>query len=138
MRLQKRWKEYNKNRDYSKIRKSDKYKKRQEFYNSSAWRRIKEMVMSASAGLDEVLLRQGRIVPANQVHHIIPLSEDFTRALDKTNLIALSAETHSMIHSLYKEDEEVKRKVQQRLMEYVADRRTMKLSIPPGTKCFWD
>ena len=127
--MRRKWNEYNHTK---------RNKERQAFYQSAAWRKIKEEVMSKSAGIDEVMLRQGKVIPANTVHHIVPLGDDWSRGLDITNLIAVSKQTHSMIHSLYKEDEEIKKKVQKKLFEYVAGRGTMKLGTPPRSKCFWE
>ena len=127
--MRRKWNEYNRTK---------RNKERQAFYQSLAWRKIKEEVMSKASGIDEVMIRQGKIVPANTVHHIIPLGDDWSKGLDISNLIAVSKQTHSMIHSLYKEDEEIKKKVQMRLFEYVAGRGAMKLGTPPRSKCFWN
>ena len=44
---------------------------------------------------------QGKVIPADTVHHIIPLREDWNRRLDSGNLMSLHHDTHSMIEREY-------------------------------------
>ena len=59
-----------------------------------AWRRIRNRYIAAHP-LCEECKRAGRITPAQEVHHIIPLSEGGTHA--ETNLMALCRPCHSGI-----------------------------------------
>ena len=55
--------------------------------------------------LDELLLLDDRVVPAEEVHHIVPISYGKTDsqrmqiALCSDNLIALSRTIHSLVHN---------------------------------------
>ena len=91
--------------------------KAKKFYNSSEWRAIRQKVLARDAGIDIYLyIVEGRIVPADTVHHIVELSEDYTRRLDMDNLISVSDGTHSMISKAYK-DTAMRAKMQQTLRE---------------------
>ena len=46
-------------------------------------------------------MTQGKIVPADTVHHITPLRDDWNRRLDVNNLMSLHHETHSTIERDY-------------------------------------
>lgn len=45
---------------------------------------------------------KGRVVPADTVHHIVELMEDYSKRCDLDNLISISEATHSMISKAYK------------------------------------
>lgn len=83
---------------YDQIKRDRKAKK---FYNSIAWQAMRNEVMAAAYGLDEISWAAGTAERGTLVHHIEPLRENPDRALDPYNLICLSAETHSYIHELY-------------------------------------
>ena len=73
-----------------------------DFYHSPAWLAVRQRVLDRADGLDEYeMYASSRVVLANTVHHIVPLSEDKSKAIDMTNLIAVSSATHNMIHSRY-------------------------------------
>ena len=61
-----------------------------------AWKRIRDTYV-ASHPLCERCKQQGKLVPTQEVHHILPLSEGGTHARD--NLIALCQSCHSTIHA---------------------------------------
>ena len=48
----------------------------------------------------------GKLVPATMVHHIIPVSKDYTKRLDRDNLIPLSDKRHGIVHKQMKEGRE--------------------------------
>lgn len=68
------------------------------FYSSSAWRSIREAAKKRDRYLCVDCLRAGRITPAEEVHHIIPLTpaniNDPTVALNLGNLKSLCRECH--------------------------------------------
>lgn len=75
-----------------------------DFYNSAEWKAIRARAMSRDAGIDIYLyIMEGRIVPADTVHHIAELMEDYSRRCDMDNLISISEATHSMISRTYKD-----------------------------------
>lgn len=47
----------------------------------------------------------GKIVVANNVHHIVEITNDSSLAFDDNNLIPLSGEAHNIVHKLYKYNE---------------------------------
>ena len=61
-----------------------------------AWKRIRDSYAKAHP-LCEECLKQGKIVPMDEVHHKLPLSEGGTHARD--NLISLCKSCHSRIHA---------------------------------------
>ena len=96
-------------------------KKAKAFYNSGEWRTVREKVLSRDAGIDIYLyIIEGRVVPADTVHHIVELSEDYSMRLDMDNLISISEATHSMISKAYK-DAARKAAMQQTLRECVKE-----------------
>lgn len=78
--------------------------------------------MAAANGLDEWMEAHGRFKPAFLIHHIVPYTEAPERALDPTNLIAVSAITHSMIHKQYSESLQAKERMQAELFRIVEER----------------
>ena len=74
----------------------------QAFYNSSQWKRARDLVMVRDNGCD--LGIPGRLIHGNvYIHHINPLTPDdlkFGRPclLDPENLISVSHRTHNAIH----------------------------------------
>ena len=58
----------------------------------------------------------GKFVPATMVHHIIPVSKDYTKRLDRDNLIPLSDKRHGIVHKQMKEGRE--EEIIQLLLEY--------------------
>ena len=81
--------------------------KAKDFYNSAEWKTTRTRVLD---------IMEGRIVPADTVHHIVELSEDYSKRCDMDNLISISEATHSMISKAYK-DEAKKKAMQQTLRE---------------------
>jgi 5-methylcytosine-specific restriction endonuclease McrA len=64
------------------------------FYDSSAWRRFARRLLLDERPLCRICEAQGRIVLAQHVDHIVPLSEGGD-ALDAANLQPLCAPCHS-------------------------------------------
>ena len=87
-------------RDYQKFRRG---KKIQEFRNSAEWREMRKKIIERDDGTDQYVLHTtGALRPGFSVHHIIPLSEDWERRLDPSNLITLSDDTHASLEYKYK------------------------------------
>lgn len=59
-----------------------------------AWRRIRARFITAHP-LCEQCLKEGRLTPAQEIHHVLPLSEGGTH--DEANLMALCSSCHSKI-----------------------------------------
>lgn len=61
------------------------------FYNSSEWKATRARVLARDTGIDIYLyITEGRVVPADTVHHIVELMEDYSRRCDLDNLISIS------------------------------------------------
>ncbi len=92
----------------------DKESKR--FLNSKGWQTIRKQTLIRDQGLDVYLfVTEHRIVKADHVHHIIPRADAPALALDINNLISLSNDTHSYIESQYRQSEETKITIQNKL-----------------------
>lgn len=87
---------------------SDKiYDKRQrknhEFYNSKAWKRLRESCKSKYSNICIwTMYKHNRIIEGRTAHHIIPIEVDMGLALNGNNLLFVSDEAHREIHMLYK------------------------------------
>ena len=73
------------------------------FYKSKEWKHVREQVMTRDGRLCQDCLKQGRIVPAEEVHHIIELTQhnitDPAISLNFDNLVALCRECHRGRHN---------------------------------------
>jgi len=75
---------------------------RRKAYNNTEWRKLRDTYIKEHP-LCEDCLDKGKVVPAEDVHHISsPFSSgeiNYGKLLDGTNLRALCKECHNMIHS---------------------------------------
>ena len=71
------------------------------FYQSRAWRALRMYKFSETNGLCEECLKQGKIVAAAEIHHIVPIdtNEGWKRRYDITNLKSLCSACHNKAHS---------------------------------------
>ena len=60
-----------------------------------AWKRIRDCYAAAHP-LCEMCLKEGRLTPVDEVHHIVPISQGGTHARD--NLMSLCRSCHTKIH----------------------------------------
>lgn len=60
-----------------------------------AWKRIRDRY-AAEHPLCEMCLKEGRLTPVEEVHHIIPVSQGGTH--DRSNLMSLCQSCHTKIH----------------------------------------
>ena len=60
-----------------------------------AWKRIRDSY-AAEHPLCERCLKEGRVVPVDEVHHILPVSRGGTHA--RSNLMSLCRSCHNKIH----------------------------------------
>lgn len=80
------------NRRYEKYDRSPEVKKRY----GRVWKRIRDRYVSRHP-LCELCQSKGILVPAEEVHHKVPLSEGGTH--DEDNLISLCKSCHARIHA---------------------------------------
>lgn len=92
------------------------------FYNSGEWRAARARALARDTGIDIYLyITEGVVVPADMVHHIMELKEDYSKRCDIENLISVSERTHkTVIDEAYK-DEIKKAKMQQTLRECIQE-----------------
>ena len=77
--------------------------KKQGFYHRPAWRRIRQQALHRDHYLCQECLRQKKIVPATEVHHVLPL-EDFPElGLELSNLTSLCWYCHEQTKHKKKE-----------------------------------
>lgn len=79
-------------REYEKYQRDPKTRHR---YGRS-WQKVRKRYITANP-LCERCLKEGRLTKAEQVHHILPLSEGGTS--DESNLMSLCANCHAKIHA---------------------------------------
>lgn len=104
--------------EYDRFRRDKKY---DAFYKSKEWRHLRAHILMQHAGIDVYLYHhRNRLAAANTVHHIVELSEDWSRRLDPSNLIPLSSSTHAYVHKVYESGGDAHRKMQERLFDLVA------------------
>jgi len=108
-------------RDKARDRYYDKHirnKDAKAYYASEEWRIARELALDRADGICQwTLATEGRVEAAEDVHHIIPLREDWSRRSDPRNLIALSHSSHAHIEYIYKHGE--REKIQKKLFEIV-------------------
>lgn len=89
------------------------------FYNSQEWKVARARALARDMNIDIYLyIIERRVVHANTAHHIVELSEDYSKRCDIDNLISISESTHSLISKAYK-DETKKKLMQQTLKECI-------------------
>lgn len=72
------------------------------FYKGRAWQKVRAFVLDRSHGLCEKCLEKGEIVPADVVHHKVPLTAENVNdpdvALNPERLVALCHDCHTEEH----------------------------------------
>lgn len=81
--------------DQNKGHKKDTLKERG-FYHSSAWRRVRKVVLQRDSYICQHCKAQGKLTPATEVHHIKELEDFPDVALEVTNLISLCWRCHEL------------------------------------------
>lgn len=75
------------------------HEKYRDFYNSPAWKALRNYKFGAADGLCERCLAKGIVRAAREIHHIVPIEIDYSKRLDYDNLIALCSDCHNKIHN---------------------------------------
>lgn len=72
------------------------------FYGTAAWQAVRDEAMHRDAFLCVDCKKKGRITPAEEVHHIIPITpsnlNDPSVTLNLTNLVSLCKRCHASRH----------------------------------------
>lgn len=88
----------------TKVRNSTANKRFTTFYKSDPWQATRTFVINKYSFDIYEYYKTGKIFPAETVHHIIELKDDWNRRLDIANMIPVTLSNHSKIHLLYKRD----------------------------------
>ncbi|MBQ5316995.1 MAG: HNH endonuclease [Oscillospiraceae bacterium] len=68
---------------------------KEKFRSTQVWQDTRRSIVFRDMGVCQLCLKENRYNTKNlEVHHITPLSEDFTMRLERTNLITLCAAHH--------------------------------------------
>lgn len=67
-------------------------------YHNKKWKEKREYILNKYQHLDQVLIRYGKHVQADTVHHIFPVEFYPELKYVDWNLIPLSKETHNQMH----------------------------------------
>lgn len=74
------------------------------FYHGKEWQGVRNLVMDRAHGLCERCLERGELVPADVVHHTIPLTpenmNDPDISLNPERLMALCHDCHTEVHQM--------------------------------------
>jgi|SRR5690606_9075941 len=91
------------------------------FYKSKAWQRCRESVLTRDNYLCQRCLRNGKLTPADVVHHIEHLQDNPGRAFDESNLESVCAACHNRLHPEKgrRETNKMKRKRKARIIRSV-------------------
>ncbi|WP_242224492.1 HNH endonuclease [Bacillus cereus group sp. BfR-BA-01380] len=69
-----------------------------QFYKSTAWVKVREQVLLRDNYLCRHCISNGKLVPADMVHHIHELKDDWLKRLDMDNLLSLCNACHNKEH----------------------------------------
>lgn len=95
-------------------------KKAKAFYNSAEWRAARARTLARDTNIDiYIYITEGKVVPADMVHHIIELSEDYSKRCTLDNLISVSSKTHKTVIDKAYKDEIKREQMQQALRECI-------------------
>lgn len=88
------------------------------FYNSTMWKNTRAYVLDRFNYIDVYQYYINKVlVPADTVHHIVELKDNWDRRYDVSNLIPLSDSTHMMIHGEYNKSGQCREAMQRQLIE---------------------
>lgn len=73
--------------------------KYQSFYNSKQWLALRKYKFQQADGLCEECAKKGIVRQGIEVHHIVPISVDWSKRLLLSNLILLCHECHDNEHN---------------------------------------
>lgn len=88
-------------KEYDRFRRNQ---KATAFYHSTQWMRMADYIRQVQGGVDLWALAMHKQIVSDHlcVHHIVELSEDWSRRLDPDNLILVSSDSHAEIHARYR------------------------------------
>lgn len=75
------------------------HEKYKDFYNSSEWKSLRNYKFGQANGLCEHCLKKGIVRVGREVHHIVPIEEDWNKRLNFDNLVLLCPSCHQEMHN---------------------------------------
>lgn len=73
-------------------------KKYMQFYNSSRWKKLRDMKFADANGICEWCKKKGQVKVGIDVHHIKPIETDWDKRYDYNNLVLLCKDCHNEAH----------------------------------------
>jgi 5-methylcytosine-specific restriction endonuclease McrA len=70
----------------------------EKFYGTEKWKRKRAAILARDKYQCQICKRYGRTRQATEVHHIVHIEDDPSRALDGSNLISLCRTCHNAQH----------------------------------------
>lgn len=86
-------------REYAKKYNAKRNPEHVKFYHSSAWKQLRAAKLSQAGYACEECKKKGIITLAVDVHHIVPISEDWDKRFDMNNLRCLCVNCHNKAHN---------------------------------------
>ena len=74
------------------------HEKFDKFYQSKEWQLLRNQKWCQADGLCEMCRAKGIIKSAKEIHHRIPIEEEWSKRLDYDNLVALCSDCHNAQH----------------------------------------
>ncbi|CEP39694.1 HNH endonuclease [Paraclostridium sordellii] len=68
------------------------------FYTSTAWKNKRAEIVRRDNNECQICKALYKFVPSDDVHHIVPMTKDFSKRLDNNNLISLCSYHHKQVH----------------------------------------
>ncbi len=68
------------------------------FYKSKRWRKLRGRILARDGYRCQEAKRYGKVVPANTVHHIFPMTDYPQYRWEPWNLLSLSNDAHNQMH----------------------------------------
>ncbi|MCY6957948.1 HNH endonuclease [Clostridium brassicae] len=89
------------------------------FYHGKEWSFTRESIKNRDNGLCRLCLSDKTIKPMHTVHHIEELKDNWSKRLNKNNLISVCDKCHKVIHAEYKKGNSNKIAMQKRLKKII-------------------
>lgn len=75
------------------------------FYNTTEWKKLRQWAIYHFKNIDIYSFYiLGKLEYGQTVHHIVPIKDDWSKRLNKNNLIYLTHKNHQLIHERMKND----------------------------------
>ena len=92
-------------------------------YNTTKWKRLRDNILEEYSNIDLFSYYViGKADIADNVHHIVEICDNQDMAYDWDNLIPLREHAHKkIVHKIYKYNNEIKKELQQMLIDMLND-----------------